>query len=162
MKSLLPIALLPCLLSACAADDTRYPSLARRAVEDADFREPPATTPAPPTSDPALDARIAALLDRLKTVAAGFDRDAAAARRLVAVRGAGTTGSEPWLAAQSALAELDDWRAQTGSIAADADDLGSERAAKLLPPYPVLTAAQGKIAAEVARQGKVLDGLQGN
>ncbi len=161
MKSLLPIAMLPCLLMACAKDDTRYPSLARRAVEDTDFRDPPEEAPVAIVADPALDGSIASLRGRLRTIAAGFDRDAAAARRLANAGGARSQGSEAWLAAQTALAALDDWRAQAGSVAADADKAAIARADRLVPPYPALEALQRAIAEEIARQDAALGSIQG-
>lgn len=139
-------------LAACARDDTVYPSLAQRPAELRGFAEPEAPPPAPLRPDPALDARVAELTTRLKAVTAGFDRDASRADAAAARAGARTVGSDAWLDAQTALAALDDWRAQATEIASDASDAASERAARLDPPYPALEAAQAAADAEVARQ----------
>ena len=107
-----------------------------------------------------LDARIAALATRMKAVAAGFDADAAKAERLARASGARTVGSDAWLDAQSALAGLDDWRAQATTVASDAEAAGSERAATLAPPYPALEALQKAADAEATRQDATIKRLQ--
>jgi hypothetical protein len=139
-------------LGACAGGPVeQYPSLAHRPVEELGFAEPvvEAAVAAP---DPALDGQIAQLETRLQTIAAGFDRDATAAAQAGAAARGRAVGSEAWLSAQSALAELDDWRAQGSALAAEADALAIARARALQPPYPALAEATKTVQAEIERQ----------
>lgn len=153
----LPAVLLPLALAACAGDrDAGYPSLARRAVETRGFEEPATPPPAPVQADPALDRMIATQTAQLQTVRAGFDRDAAKAERAAAAARGAPVGSEAWLDAQTALAQLDDWRAQATAIASAAEVQGADRAATLAPDYPALTGLQRDAAAEAARQDALI------
>ena len=138
-------------LAACVRDDASYPSLAERPAEKRGFAEPEAAPPAPVVADPALDARVAALRRTLETIASGSDRDAARAEAAAGRAGARTVGSDAWLDAQTALAGLDDWRAQAAEAAADVEQLAGERAAALAPPYPALENLQRDAAAQVTR-----------
>jgi hypothetical protein len=147
------------ILPGCTRDTTAYPSLAPRAVEKLGFAEPEvAVVAAKP--DPALDARIAAFAAQLDTIAKGFAADAARAQAAGARARGKPVGSDPWLDAQTALAQLDDWRAQTSSLLTDVDQVASERAAALLPDYPALPPLRERVAAESARQGETIDRLQ--
>lgn len=148
---LLP-AILAVALAGCARDETAYPSLAPRAAERQGFAEPAVTPPAPLVADPALDARLAEIGGRLDAVAKGYDADAARAERAAGVAGARTVGSEAWIAAQTALAALDDWRAQAGGIAVELADLARERAGTVGTPYPALETLRTRAEAEAARQ----------
>ena len=155
---LLPLAALP-LTASCARDNGTYPSLAQRPAEKRGFAEPEAPPTAPIAADPTLDARIATIQATLATIVTGFDRDAAKATAGAARSGARTIGSDAWLDAQTALASLDDWRAQASSLATDADGLASARAATLAPPYPAVERVRTAAAAEVARQDAAIRGL---
>lgn len=156
-RAALPALLLPLGLAACAGErDNGYPSLAKRPVEARGFDEPAAPPPAPVRPDPALDRMIAAQTAQLQTVRAGFDRDAARAERAAAAARGTAVGSDAWLEAQTALAQLDDWRAQATAIASDAEGRGADRAATLAPDYPALTALQRDAAAEAARQDALI------
>lgn len=146
------LLLAPLLLIGCARDDTTYPSLAPRAAEKVGFAEPQVTAPAPAVADPALDARLAALGTRLDAIAKGYTADAARAGTAAKVAGARTVGSEAWIAAQSALATLDDWRAQAAEVATDVDEAGRERAASVGTAYPALDALHTRAEAEAARE----------
>lgn len=153
------LALLALPLGACARDTTTYPSLAPRAVEKLGFAEPEvAVEEAKP--DPALDARIAELARSLDTVSKGAAADAAKAES-AAVRARGkAVGSDAWLDAQTALAALDDWRAQTSSLLTDIDQIASDRAAALAPAYPALAALRERVATEAERQSATIDRIQ--
>lgn len=155
MKIAIALLALSCL-PGCASDDASYPSLAPRAAEGRGFAEPAVAPPAPVVADPALDARLATLGGRLNTVVKGFDADAARAERAVAVRGAATPGSEAWVAAQSALAALDDWRAQAGEVATEVDAAARERAETAGTPYPPLDALRQRAEAETERQAAAI------
>ena len=156
-RAALPALLLSLGLAACAGDrDHGYPSLARRAVEARGFAEPAAPPPVPVRADPALDQFIATQTTQLQAVRAGFDRDAAKAERAAATARGAAVGSDAWLEAQTALAQLDDWRAQATAIASDAEGRGADRAATLAPDYPALAALQRDAAAEAARQDALI------
>lgn len=152
-------AILPLVLAGCAADEGAYPSLAPRGVEKQGFGEPetPVAVLAP---DAALDARLAPLDARLDAVARGFASDAASAQRAAIAAGGKPAGSDAWLTAQTALASLDDWRAQTSALATDIEQIGIERGAVLAPDYPALTALGARADAETVRQGETIARLQ--
>ena len=148
------------LLAACAQDQRTYPSLAPRAIEKLGFAEPDAPAPVVAAPDPALDATIAKIGTQIDAVSAGFTRDAAtAARAATRARGA-AVGSDAWLDAQSALAALDDWRAQASAIVTDVDALASERAAALAPDYPALAPLRARAQATLERAEAEIARLQ--
>jgi hypothetical protein len=150
----------PVALAACSRDATVYPSLAVRPAEARGFAEPAAPPPEPVRADPALDAAIAKIAARLATVKSSFDADAARADRAAKAARGRAAGSEAWLTAQTALAMLDDWRAQASALASEAGDLASARAATLAAPYPALDSLQAALTAEVARQDAEIDRIQ--
>lgn len=159
MKVALSLAVALASLSACSRDTTRYPSLAPRAVEKLGFAEPevPVVEAKP---DPALDAKIAEFGVKLDRLAKGFAGDAAKADAAAAKAKGKAVGSDAWLDAQTALAQLDDWRAQTSSLLSDIDVIAADRAAKLAPAYPALGAVRERIAAEAAKQAATIDRVQ--
>jgi len=154
----------PALLmaAACARDAAadQYPSLARRPAEGQGFAEPELPAPGPVAAEPVLDQQTAALRTRLASVAAGFDRDAAAAERAATAARGRAVGSEAWLTAQSALAELDDWRAQASALANEAEEAAVARAAELRPDYPALEATRAALRTEIERQTDMIARLQ--
>lgn len=163
MKSpAIPLAVL-LLTAACAAQDTAYPSLAPRAVEQQGFAEPEAPVPGPVAADPALDARIATANAALATAAARFetaaDRSAALGR---AARGQ-APGSEAWIEAQTSLADLDALRADSLDTLTAFEMMASERALALLPAYPALdvatATADATLKAQSARIAAIQDAL---
>ncbi|MEH3160219.1 MAG: hypothetical protein PGN08_15670 [Sphingomonas taxi] len=153
------LVLLALTLAGCSRDTTVYPSLSPRAVEKLGFAEPEVPV-VEAKADPALDARIADLGRTLDTLAKGAAADAAKADA-AAVRARGKpVGSDAWLDAQTALAQLDDWRAQASSLLTDIDQIASDRAAALQPAYPALATLRERAAAEAQRQGATIDRLQ--
>jgi hypothetical protein len=154
---LAPLLLLP--LAGCAHDATPYPSLAPRAVEKLGFAEP-AVAIAEAKPDPALDAQIAEWQRTLDTIAKGFGADAGKADAAAGRARGKSVGSDAWLDAQSALAGLDDWRAQTSSLLTDLDRAATDRAAALAPAYPALATLRERIVAEAERQSATIDRLQ--
>lgn len=156
----LPLLLIA-LLAGCAADRSSFPSLAPRAAEKLGFGEPE-TTPLVAAADPALDLKVKEGGATLDGIAAGFDRDAAAASRAAAAAKGQPVGSEAWLTAQAALAALDDWRAQASSAITDLDQLAVDRAARLEPVYPALDAIQVRARAEAEREGGIIRRIQGS
>lgn len=141
-----PIRLLALVLplAGCATDPTSYPSLSPRAVEKLGFAEPVAPTRPAAAPDPALDASIAEAVKSLTTIERAFaDAATVAAREARAARGA-AAGSERWIEAQTALATLDDLRAQTSSVVTDLDQLAVTRGAALTADYPALEAVKAR------------------
>ncbi len=159
MRTAASLALAVLSLAGCTRDTTAYPSLAPRAVEKLGFAEPevPIVEAKP---DPALDARIATLGTSLDGIANGFAADAGKAQAASGRARGKAVGSDAWLDAQTALAQLDDWRAQGSSLLTDIEQIASERAAKLEPEYPALVALRARVAAEAQRQGETIDRLQ--
>ena len=147
-------------LTACSRDAAVYPSLGARPVEQLGFAEPTLDGPPPAVVDPALDAQIAKVSAELSRVARGFAGDAATAERAATAARRAAVGSEPWLDAQVALAELDDWRAQASALAVEAEQLAATRAATLQPIYPPLTALREATAAEAQGQAARIDRIQ--
>lgn len=158
--AVLTILLSATALAGCARESAGYPSLAPRAVEKLGFAEPdvPVVVTQP---DPALDAQIGALTLSLQKVASGFTADANRAEMTTRRANGAAAGSDAWLEAQTALAGLDDWRAQASALVTDIDQIATERATKLLPPYPALTDLHAQAQAEADRQDATIERLQG-
>lgn len=167
MKHALPaaplfrLAVLACLLTTagCAHDDATYPSLGIRPIEKLGFGEPEVKA-AVAVPDPALDADLARMAKTLDGIATGFARDAATTEAMAKAARGGAVGSDAWLNAQTALAGLDDWRAQTSSLLTDIESRATDRAAKLEPDYPALGALRDKAQAENARQDATIARIQ--
>ncbi|WP_225204778.1 hypothetical protein [Novosphingobium huizhouense] len=112
--------------SACSADRSRFPSLARRPAERAygsaqpvAAAVPDATQPLP--ADASVVARVAALREQARKADARFEsRRPGAERAVAAARGAGV-GSEAWSVAQIAIADLDSARSEGMVAMADLD-----------------------------------------
>ena len=160
LRALIPPASFA-LLAACASDPTVYPSLAPRPVEKLGFAEPATPPPAPAAQDPALDAKLIAVTARGDAAARDFDRAAARAATLTrAARGA-KVGSDAWIAAQTAIADLDALRSSYGDTVGALDDLASTRAAALQPAYPALEQALAAARAAAEAQTARIDALAG-
>ena len=138
MKSALPLVAL--LLAGCAHDGAAFPSLLPRAAERQGLAEPAVAAPA------------AAVGGKLDAIVRGFDADAARAERAAGVAGARTAGSEAWITAQTALAALDDWRAQAADLSGQTDDLQRARLEGAGTPYPALDALHDRTQAEATRE----------
>lgn len=148
------------LITGCTSPET-YPSLLPRAVESAGLEEPAATAPASAAPDPALDARIRAAVQMLEERADAFDAAGSRAERAVSAAAGASPGSEPWLNAHVALAELDALRSTTTEVIIVLDDLASERALSLAPDYQPLSDAAARARATAERQAKRIAALQG-
>jgi hypothetical protein len=120
----LPIAV--ALLSACATNTVgQQPSLAPRAAEVIDPRLPiPAEGPTAP-ADAALVATLAGLVGEARSGTSQFEVRRANAEQLAAA--AGPMPSESWVAAQQALSLLIEQHGLTTRIAANIDELASNR-----------------------------------
>ncbi|MEH3101926.1 hypothetical protein [Sphingomonas adhaesiva] len=155
----LPLAALTVMLAGCSADTTGYPSLAPRPAETIGFEEPSTPPPAAPRADPALDARIASATTAQASAARAFDAGATRAEALATAARGVAVGSDRWLDAQAALAELDSLRAAYGDTIAPLEDLAAERAAALQPAYPVLDQALEAARATSAAQTRRIDAI---
>lgn len=148
------------LLGGCAAEKGDYPSLAPRPIEKLGFAEP-VVTPVVATADPALDAKLKDLAVRLDTIAKGFAGDAEKAQGVVGAAKGQPAGSERWIAAQTALATLDDWRAQASALVSDVEQLAIARAETLAPDYPGITALRDRAHTEADAEGATITRLSG-
>lgn len=153
-----PIHLLLAVLLAaggCVAPrSATFPSLLPRPIESRSDAEPvaPVTIVEP---DPATDAT---LVDMQKTVdanAKAFDTAADTAERLAKAAHGDAAGSERWIAAQTALGQLDVLRASTSATLTDLDELALTRATTGKPEYPAIAtlrqATQAMLTAQMAR-----------
>ncbi|MDJ0277095.1 hypothetical protein QLH51_09845 [Sphingomonas sp. 2R-10] len=139
------------LLSACAAPAGDYPSLLPRPIERISLAEPNRPVPVA-TPDATLDARIAALGRDVAGAARAFDAAIAKARPTVETARSSGEGSERWLGAQVALAQLDVARTAIDAPLGDLERLAIDRAATGAPPYPALDRAVAQATAAAAEQ----------
>jgi hypothetical protein len=136
------------IATACSAPSTVEPSLAPRAAEAIDPRVPiPGTMPTG-TVDPTLAARLEALVSSARAGAPAFEMRAAEAIRLAAA--AGPMASESWIAAEQALSRTIEQYGVTTGVAADIDELASDRLEEEHWIRPADREAIARAAAEVA------------
>lgn len=127
-------------LSACSQDQGRYPSLMPRPIESRTWAEPVRTPPSV-TADPALDAQIKALGAKTEAAYKGFVETAQRAEARVAVARGTAQGSEAWLNAQVALAEVDAALEPLSAAVSDLETAAIDRGTSGQPDYPALNAA---------------------
>ena len=160
MKRLTPLASmalsLGLFLGGCAADDAKhYPSLLPRPIESRSDAEPVAPPPPVATPDAPTDARLAALRATLGESATAFAPAADRAEQAARAAKGQPAGSEAWITAETALAELDGYRATSSATLTDIEEMAIERATTLQPPYPGIealrTAADAQLTAQSAR-----------
>ncbi|HEX8414371.1 MAG TPA: hypothetical protein VF637_10880 [Sphingomicrobium sp.] len=147
-------------LGGCASDRSSYPSLAPRATERQGFEAPADAKVVAPAADLQLDARIAALAKQLDTIHAGFKAAASVAQGAAAKARGKAAGSDAWLDAQTALASLDDWRAQTSALSTDVGQIAIERGVALAPDYPGLTDLASRVDEQLATESGIITRLQ--
>lgn len=152
-----PLLLL--VLSACSGQNGFYPSLAPRPIERQPDVIPEKTAPAA-TPDAELDSTLAGIDKDLKNAADAFTPAAEKARSLVDAAATAGVGSEAWLDAQTALADLDGDRAQSTAALARLDELAIARAKALQPAYPTLQALHDRGEAQVASESATIAELQ--
>lgn len=148
MKHAIPLLALTLSIGGCAGGDTaHYPSLLPRPIETRSDAEPAAAPPVAAVADPALDAKLAGYATSFdktdKAFAPAADRAEAAAR---AAQGQ-AVGSDHWLDAQTALAELDTYRSDLSAMLTDIEQLAIDRAAAGQPDYPALEELRDKVKA---------------
>ena len=124
LRRLLPSLAL--FLSGCAQTLTGYPSLAKRAVENAPVAEPVAA-PAPVEADPALQAQVDRLSAQAQAGSAAFDKAWPAADRAARAAAGAAVSSERWVTAQLAISALEAARNDSVSALASLDTLYVER-----------------------------------
>lgn len=158
-RLLLLVALIA--LSACSAQAGRYPSLLPREVEKHRDTPEPVRPAAVAQADAAIDSRLAAFDHATTEAAAAFP--AAAERATAATRAAAgaSIGSEAWLTAQSALADLDAIRAQDLTTLSEIDDMLIDRGTNGAAAYPALIAMRDRVEAQLNAEIAVIEGLQG-
>jgi hypothetical protein len=131
-----------------------------RPIESRDDGEPVRPDPVA-APDSALDARIAQKRAKAADAAKRFQTAAAAAESRVAVARGVAMGSEAWVAAQIALADLDAVRGETVELVTELEQEASARAQAGTPAYPTLDAAIDEIAAHALAQAKRVKVLEG-
>ncbi|WP_447724262.1 hypothetical protein [Sphingomonas koreensis] len=133
------------MLAACTTTEGGYPSLLPRPIESRDDAEPVRPDPVA-VPDSALDARIAQKREAASAAAKRFQAAAITAESRVAVARGVPIGQEAWVAAQTALADLDAIRGETVQLVTDLEEEASARALAGTPAYPTLNAAIEEIA----------------
>lgn len=153
--------ILAALVSGCAPmpDSGRFPSLLPRAIESrSDAVETP--PPAIATPDPMLDARLGEIERALREATQAFDNGYARADRLANAARGSRAGSDTWLDAQVALAELDVLRTDTRLAIADLEQLEADRALELVPEYPAITALVATAKAQETQQNERISSVE--
>ncbi|WP_176591355.1 hypothetical protein [Sphingobium sp. EM0848] len=163
-----PRRLLPSLilfLSGCASTFQGYPSLAKRAIEDAPIAE---AAPAP--SPVAPEAELVQNVDRLTAQAraggAAFDKAWPTADKATRTASGSAVSSEAWVAAQTALSALESARNDSVSALASLDVLYVERSnavseGKVSGGIDTIDSARTSVLAIVDGQNDRLDALKG-
>jgi len=147
-----PAALLLLLAATgCAQSTDKYPSLALRPIETRSDAEPVVPVAAA-TPDAALDAQVAGMAAKLAQNDRDFAATAAKADVAAKAKGALATGSDPWLAAQGSLAELEGLRGDTLGMVADIERTVTDRGTANQPPYPALDALRATAQAQLDGQ----------
>ncbi|WP_229727004.1 hypothetical protein [Sphingomonas alpina] len=136
-----------------------YPSLLPRPIESRGDAEP-VVAPVALEPDPALDRRITEVGATINTAKKDFATAATRAQALAKAAQGQAVGSDRWIEAQTALAELDAFRATSSAALTDLEDATIARAAAGKPPYPSLEAARDAAQAELDLQTKRIETLQ--
>ena len=160
IRAALPSFAAALLIAGCAQQGGDFPSLAPRPIEKMSDT-PAAARPAPvATPDAALDGQIAATAKQLSDADAAFGAALARTRELVSAARSSGIGSDAWLDAQTALADLDGIRAESTAAMSTLDELAIDRASKLEPAYPALDSLHDKGDAQVAAESDAIATLQ--
>lgn len=162
MRSPSPLAALALLtlpLAACTVENDGYPSLLPRPIESRDDAEPVRPDPVA-TPDAALDARIAQRREAAAAAAKRFQSAALTAETRIAVARGMAPGSEAWVAAHAALADLDTIRGETVELVTDLEQEAMARAQAGTPAYPALDAAIAEIGGMATAQAERAKALE--
>jgi hypothetical protein len=148
------------LTGGCAAPRAAsFPSLLPRPIESRSDAEPVA----PVTiveAEPATDATLVDLEKAIDAAAKTFDAAADGADRLARAAQGDAVGSDRWIAAQTALGQLDGLRATTSSAITDLDELALTRAAAGKPDYPAIATLRQKAQAALQKQAARIQEIQ--
>ncbi|WP_242124572.1 hypothetical protein [Sphingobium sp. Sx8-8] len=163
-----PRRLLPYLalfLSGCASTFQGYPSLAKRAIEDAPVAEA-APPPSPVAPEPELVRNVDRLTAQAQAGSAAFDKAWPSADKAARAAAGSAVSSEAWVAAQTELSALESARNDSVSALASLDMLYVERSnavseGKASGGVDVIDAARGSALAIVDSQNDRLDSLKG-
>ena len=154
------IALLLALgLVGCTETPGAYPSLALRPIESRSNAEPEMVTPVA-APDAELDRKIAAIATKLAASEAAFAASAATAETAARTPAAQAIGSNEWVSAESALADLDSLRVDTLGAVTDLDQLSAERGVAGDPAYPALDDARARAQAQLEAQQKKIAAIK--
>jgi len=157
----LALALLA-VLTACASDQSEYPSLAIRPAERA------SGTMQPPAAEPVLTPPPSATLDRLVQLTAeaeashkAFLGQVASTRSAITAGRGAAVGSDAWARAEAALADVRAARGKTMVSLADLDrlfvDAGTQGQAT-----DRIGAARERVSSLVGEEDQALSGLSAN
>ncbi len=133
--------------AACTERPGVYPSLALRPIESRSDAEPAAPPPGPVAPDPALDTRIAAAMAAVDKAHAAYAAAADKAESAARKPGSQLVGSDSWVGAQAALADLDSQRSETLTATYQLEQMITCRGVAGEPPYPALDDAYAKAQA---------------
>ena len=146
------------LLSACAASDGRYPSLAVRDAERVSGELTPSPATQPPVEPVASPQDVADLVSAAYGAQQQFEEARPGAERLArSARGAGAE-SDTRARALVAVAELTSLRGETALVLARLDALKVE-ALTTFAPAEAITSGQTSTANLLRQQDEVLDSL---
>lgn len=158
----LPLPVIIIALAGCSAPAVQAPPLAPRAAEAIDPRVP---VPEPPVStqvDPALAARLSALVSQAEAGHAQFRAAAGPAQQAAAA--AGSPQSESWIVAQQALSALVAARAPVTRALGDLDALSATRIEQLggiaAGDFRAIQAATARVAEIDRNEAALIDQLQ--
>jgi len=165
MKRLTPLACTTLafglFLGGCAAPDAgHYPSLLPRPIESRSNAEPVAPPPPVATPDAPTDAKLAALQKTLGESASAFAPAADRAEQAAQAAKGQAAGSEAWITAEMALAELDGYRATTSATLTDVEEMAIERAAAMQPAYPGIEALRAAADVQLTAQSARIAAIQ--
>jgi len=163
LRRLLPSLAL--FLSGCASSFQGYPSLAKRAIEDAPIAEA-APQPSPVAPEPELVQSVDRLTAQAQAGGAAFDKAWPAADKAARAASGSAVSSEAWVAAQTALSALESARNDSVSALASLDVLYVERSnaaaeGKVSGGIETIDAARASVLAIVDSQNDRLDALKG-
>ena len=163
LRRLLPSLAL--FLSGCASSFQGYPSLAKRAIEDAPIAEA-AAQPSPVAPEPELVQSVDRLTAQAQAGGAAFDKAWPAADKAARAASGSAVSSEAWVAAQTALSALESARNDSVSALASLDVLYVERSnaaaeGKVSGGIETIDAARASVLAIVDSQNDRLDALKG-
>ena len=157
----LPFLVMIPALGGCVGAQEAFPSLALRPAEIGRSTEEPVRPAVEVPSDPALRARLSALVEQARAGERDFSAmlggaDAAVAR-------AGGAGSEAWVEAQLAVSRLEAARTATTRALAELDQLALARAqvATSREDFAAIEAALAEVEAMAEAQQQRWDRLRG-